>query len=163
MSEKKILILGVGNLLMCDEGFGVHAVNLLQQDYIWPENVRLMDGGTLGMLLMPDIQDCDKLIVLDAVLCDQPSGTFCILEGDDLRKSLGFRDSTHQTDLVDILICCELSGKRPETLVYGMEPFDWKSLQDALTPEANALLPTFCQKVIDALRSQNISIKRRNI
>ena len=158
MKQENVLVLGVGNLLMRDEGFGVRAVEYLQRAYVWPEHVRLLDGGTMGMMLMPDMQDCDRLIVLDAVLCGLPSGTFCVLEGDDLRKSLGFKDSSHQTDLVDILICCELSGTRPETLVYGMEPFDWKTFQPELTPQAAARLPEFCEKVVADLQARGIAV-----
>ncbi|MGN0009126.1 MAG: HyaD/HybD family hydrogenase maturation endopeptidase [Desulfovibrionaceae bacterium] len=158
---ENVLILGVGNLLMRDEGFGVRAVELLEKDYLWPENVRLLEGGTMGMMLMPDMQDCHRLIVLDAVLCGQQPGTICVLEGENLRKSLGFRDSTHQTDLVDILICCELAGHRPETLVYGMEPFDWQSFIPELTPEARALLPEFCAKVVRDLRARGLDIRKK--
>ncbi|MDD2966886.1 MAG: HyaD/HybD family hydrogenase maturation endopeptidase [Desulfovibrionaceae bacterium] len=159
MTEKNILVLGVGNILMRDEGFGVRAVEVLQQRYRWPHNVRLLEGGTLGMLLTPEMQSCDMLIVLDAVLIDQPAGTIAVLSDENLRKSLGFRDSTHQTDLVDILIYCDLLGKRPEALVYGMQPFDWQSFIPELTEQAAALLPQFCAKVVHDLQERGLAIQ----
>ena len=80
--------MGVGNILLTDEGFGVRAVEYLQANYTWPENVRLEDGGTQGLLLMSTLMDCDTLVVLDVVLGPEKPGTIYMLEGEDLRKSL---------------------------------------------------------------------------
>ncbi|MDR1857542.1 MAG: HyaD/HybD family hydrogenase maturation endopeptidase [Desulfovibrio sp.] len=154
---RRTLILGVGNILLRDEGFGVRAVERLAREHLWPEGVRLLDGGTKGLLLMPDIMDCDLLVVLDVVLGPEAPGTFYRLEGEDLRRSLGFRDSMHQTDLQDTLIACDLAGHRPETIVLGMHPFDWTTLAAELTPEAEALLPAFCDKVLATLAALGIA------
>ena len=72
MAEPRVLVLGVGNILLSDEGFGVAAVKRLERDYTWPDNVRLLDGGTLGLFLMPEIMDADFLVVLDVVLGPGP-------------------------------------------------------------------------------------------
>jgi hydrogenase maturation protease len=156
-ANKKILILGVGNILLTDEGFGVRAVEYLQANYTWPACIRLLDGGTQGLMLMPEIQDCDLLIVLDIVLGGEAPGTVYLLEGEDLRKSLSFRDSMHQTDLLDTLITCELVGHKPDALVIGMEPFDCRTMGVELTPQAQARLPEFCRKTMDELARRGIS------
>lgn len=137
MSERKILILGVGNVLLADEGVGVHTVRRLEEEYDFPPQVRLMDGGTLGVSLMDYIQSCDYLIVVDAVRGGHAPGSVYRLEEEGLRKSLGLSDSMHQVDLVDTLIMCELAtGKRPDAVVFGMEPKDIP--MDALNPELSA-------------------------
>ena len=64
----RILIMGVGNVLLCDEGFGVRAVAYLEEQYDWPDNVQFLAGETGGIMLMPEIQSCDLLVVLDVVL-----------------------------------------------------------------------------------------------
>ncbi|MBQ4567813.1 MAG: HyaD/HybD family hydrogenase maturation endopeptidase [Desulfovibrio sp.] len=156
MNEKRILVLGVGNILLRDEGFGVRALEYLQEHYTWPENVRLMDGGTQGLMLMSELQECDMVIVLDVVLGPEAPGTIYLLEGEDLRKSLSFRDSMHQTDLVDTLISCELAGHRPEAVVIGLQPFDYKTMQVELTPQAQALLPEFCRKAVAEMERRGI-------
>ncbi|MDR2056340.1 MAG: HyaD/HybD family hydrogenase maturation endopeptidase [Desulfovibrio sp.] len=155
-NSQRILILGVGNILLTDEGFGVRAVEHLQERYLWPDHVRLLDGGTQGLMLMRDIQECDLLIVLDVVLGGGTPGTVYLLEGEDLRKSFSFRDSMHQTDLLDTLLTCELAGHRPRAVVFGMEPFDYKSTGVELTPEAGARLPEFCRKVVSELARRGI-------
>ncbi|MDE7242227.1 HyaD/HybD family hydrogenase maturation endopeptidase [Desulfovibrio sp.] len=161
MEKLRVLVLGVGNILLSDEGFGVAAVNRLMRDYDWPDNVRLLDGGTLGLFLMPDIMDADFLVVLDVVLGPGAPGTIYLLEGEDLRKSLSFRDSTHQTDLVDTLISCELAGGRPDAVIIGIQPGDWQTLSPALTPELEARLPEFCAKVAAELARRGITATPR--
>ncbi len=158
MSQKNVLLLGVGNILLTDEGFGVRAVEYLQSRYQWPASVRLMDGGTSGVLLMPQILECDLLVVLDIVLGTDPPGAVYLLEGETLRKSLSFRDSMHQTDLLDTLIMCDLAGHRPHALVFGLQPFDYKTMGIELTPQAQALVPEFCHKVVDELSRLGIAM-----
>ncbi len=162
--ETLILVLGVGNILYADEGLGVRAVQSLEQDYTFSDNVRLLDGGTQGYLLMDAMMSCDTLIVLDAVNMvshsEQQShirqniksaGTIHILKGEDLRQSMSFSDSLHQTDLVDTLVLCELAGKHPDTIVIGMEPADYTSQSLSLTAEAAAQMPEFCKTVLTAI------------
>ena len=130
---EKILILGVGNILFSDEGIGVRCLEWLREHTQIPQNVTLLDGGTLGVGLMDALLDCDRVYVLDAVLGGKEPGTVYRLTDDNLRKSLSFKDSLHQTDLVDTLIYCELLGHRPDGVVYGMEPQDYNSMQLGLS------------------------------
>ena len=153
MNKPRILLLGVGNILYTDEGLGVHAVRLLQEGWTFSDNVELMDGGTLGKLLMAPIMDCDELIVLDAVLGGEKPGSIYRLEDEGLRKSLGFRDSQHQVDLVDTLISCELIGNRPETVVIGMEPADWRTLATELTDCCREKMPKLIGHVLEEVEA----------
>lgn len=158
----RILIMGVGNILLCDEGFGVRAVAYLEENYDWPGNVQFLAGETGGIMLMPEIQSCDLLIVLDVVLGGEAPGTVYLLENDDLRKSLSFRDSMHQTDLLDTLATCELAGHRPEAIAFGLQPFDYQSMVMRLSPQAEAMLPTFCRKVVEELGRRGIGAVARS-
>lgn len=159
--EKKILIMGVGNTLLRDEGFGVRAVEKLRDEYEWPENVRLLDGATRGLLLLGDLMECDLAILMDTVLGGQKPGTCYLLRNEDLARSLSFKQSMHQNNLEDVLISCELVGKRPEVLLFGFEPFDCHSVGERLTPEAAAMLPEFCEKVLKKLKPLGIEPLKR--
>ena len=154
MPHPRILLLGVGNILYSDEGIGVHAVQYLEERYTFSENVTLMDGGVMGKLLMPPILECDRLIVMDAVLGDHAPGTMYRLEDDALRKSLGFRDSQHQVDLEDVLVSCNMLGNRPQAVVIGMEPADYTTMHMELTPACKEKLPTFIEHALNELRAQ---------
>ena len=153
---EQVLVLGVGNILFSDEGIGVRTVEHLQRCAVLPENVTLRDGGTLGIRLMDAIMGSDLLIVVDAVLGGGEPGTLYRLEGEGLRESMSFRDSMHQTDLVDTLIYCDLAGHRPDAVVIGMEPADYHTMAMALTPHCQERLPELAEKVLDELRSRGV-------
>jgi hydrogenase maturation protease len=152
-NEKRILVLGVGNVLYTDEGIGVRAVEQLQVEYEFSENVTVMDGGTLGTRLMGPIMESDYLIVCDAVLGDGPPGSIYRLTGDDLRQSLAFKNSMHDTDLVDTLIYCELAGNRPDAVIIGMEPEDYQTMATDLSAAADANLPQMLLHVLAEVES----------
>lgn len=151
MTDKRILVLGVGNILFTDEGIGVRCIEQMQEKFSFSGNVTLMDGGTLGTRLMGPILESDYLIVCDAVLCDDKPGSVYRLMGDDLRKSLAFRDSMHQTDLVDTLGMCELVGNRPEAIVIGMEPADYQTMALELSETAQNAMPVMIESVVQEI------------
>jgi len=153
MADKRILVLGVGNILFTDEGIGVRCIERMQQDFTFSDNVTLMDGGTLGTKLMGPILESDYLIVCDAVLCGDAPGSVYRLMGEDLRKSLAFRDSMHQNDLVDTLGMCELVGNRPEAIVIGMEPADYHTMALELSETADRSMPVMIESVVREILS----------
>lgn len=151
-----VLVLGVGNILFGDEGLGVRTAEYLQQHACLPDCVDVVDGGTLGMRLMDAIMACDLLVVLDAVVGGGVPGSLYRLEGSDLRRGLSSRCSLHQTDLVDTLLCCELLGHRPETVILGMEPESWKTMCTWLSPRVTAAVPGLAGAVLDLLEQRGI-------
>lgn len=158
--EKRVLILGVGNTLLGDEGFGVHAMRHLESHYRWPDNVKFVDGGTLGLLLLAELLECDLAIILDVARGGQEPGTFYQLDAAELDPALSFRQSMHQTSLGDTLISCDLAGHRPDAIIYAMEPYDIQSVQSGLTEASQAKLPQFCEKVIGELAKMGIEAKK---
>ncbi|MGE4263247.1 MAG: HyaD/HybD family hydrogenase maturation endopeptidase [Desulfovibrio sp.] len=159
----RILVLGVGNILFTDEGIGVRAVDELIRLYDFSDNVTLMDGGTLGTRLMDPIMNCDQLIVIDAVLGDGPAGSIYRLTGDDLRKSLAFKDSMHQTDLVDTLIMCEIVGTRPEAVIIGMEPHDYHTMALELSPAAKERQEALMGFVLEEVKNLGGSFSKKAV
>lgn len=158
---ERILILGVGNILFTDEGIGVRAVEWLQEHYVFPENVTLTDGGTMGIGLMDALLQTDRVYVLDAVLGDEKPGSVYRLTDNDLRKSMSFRDSLHQTDLVDTLIYCDILGHRPEGVVFGMEPSDYQTMQLELSPVCREALADLARTLVDELRGLGMDIREK--
>jgi len=150
-SEKRILVLGVGNILYTDEGFGVRVAEELIQKYEFSSNVEVLDGGTLGLKLMGPIMESDVLIIVDIVLNEGRPGDLFRLLGDDLSKACAFKNSMHQTDLLDTLAQCSLVGHVPdEVVLLGVEPFNYQDLSAALSPDLEARLP----EVVDAVLAE---------
>ena len=95
-NEKRILVLGVGNILYTDEGFGVRVAEDLDQKYEFSPNVDVLDGGTLGLRLMGPIMESDYLIIVDIVLNEGKPGDMFRLLGENLSKACAFTNSMHQ-------------------------------------------------------------------
>jgi len=148
-TDKKILILGVGNVLYTDEGFGVRVAEELDQKFQFSSNVDILDGGTLGLRLMGPIMEADYLIIVDIVLNEgQPGDVFRLL-GENLSKACAFTNSMHQTDLLDTLSRCSLIGSVPDDVIlYGIEPVNYKDMSSALTPELEAKMPEVMELVL---------------
>ena len=138
MHQKQILVLGVGNILLRDEGIGVRIVEKLQQDFTFSPNVRLLDGGTLGLRLLEPITDADVLIVVDAIISGQPPGTLERLPLADLRKRISIKNSLHQLDLLETLAHAEFLESLPETTIIGIEPEDTCTLSLELSDTIRA-------------------------
>jgi hydrogenase maturation protease len=118
-----VLLLGMGNILLEDEGLGIRALEVLQRDYAFPPGVELLDGGTTGMGLLDDIGGRDHLLVLDAVQTGEPPGTLVVMRGSDVPVYFGIRVTPHQLGLADVLATLELSGEQPGSVtVLGLVP-----------------------------------------
>lgn len=156
MKNQRVTILGVGNMLLTDEGFGVHVVQRLGRQYRFPENVSLVDGNVLGLSLLETISDSEYLIVVDAVKNSGEPGTFYCLKGDDIPKRVIAKNSLHQVDLLEVLTFCRLWDHLPETVIFGVEPKDIDTLNDELSPEVFSRIEETIQKVLRELDRMGI-------
>jgi hydrogenase maturation protease len=110
---KNFLVLGLGNLLMNDDGAGLQAIYALQERYPDRENFQIVDGGTLGLDLLGHVAWADKLLLLDAININEAPGTVALIAGEDINPILTQRVSPHQVGLKDLLEAAELIGDRP--------------------------------------------------
>lgn len=118
-----VLVLGMGNILLTDEGLGVRALEAFRARYEVPENVELLDGGTTGMGLLDDIGGRTHLLVLDAMQTGAPPGTLAVLRGEEVPVYFGRRGTPHQLGLSDVLATLELAGEKPaHVTVLGIVP-----------------------------------------
>ncbi len=147
-----VLVLGLGNLLLRDEGLGVRAVERLQKAYRFPPQVRLLDGGTLGLELLPYLEEAERVLVLDAVAAEGPPGTLVRLDGGDLPGFLARKVSPHQVGLSDLLAVARLRGTLPEEVVLlGMVPARLDAGLE-LSPPVEAALPQLVEAALAELR-----------
>ena len=119
----RVLVLGVGNPLMTDDGFGLALLDHLRRSRDWPADVTLMDGGTWGMNLLPAIEDADALLILDAIDAGLAPGALVMLARDELPRYVAQKLSPHQVDLRDVLALAELRGRLPSyAAALGVQP-----------------------------------------
>jgi len=158
MSEKRILILGIGNLLWADEGFGVRCVELLNERYRFPDHVRLLDGGTQGLYLVPHVQEADVLLVFDAVDYGLEPGTLKVVEDGDVPKFMGAKQmSLHQTGFQEVLAMAEFTGSCPAQMrLIGVQPKTLEDFGGSLTPLVKARLEPALEIALDYLASLGV-------
>jgi hydrogenase maturation protease len=135
----RILIMGVGNVLMGDEGVGVHAVRLLERR-AWPVGVSLLDGGTGGFHLLSHVGGCDLLVMIDATLDGRPPGTVSVIEpryASDFPKAL----SAHDIGLKDLVDSAAILGMLPKVLLVTVSVAALQPMQMTMSQEVEASLP----------------------
>jgi hydrogenase maturation protease len=153
ISPFKIVVLGVGNLLLSDEGFGVHVANRMMSMDL-PSNVSIVEGGTDGFKLLSVITEADKLIVVDAIKGGSKPGTIYRFNVDEVKDvPKGFKTSVHQVGILEVIDLSSLIGKKPETVVIGVEP---KSLQMGmeLSSEIEMVIPRVIELVLEEINRQ---------
>ena len=141
----KTLILGVGNLLLKDEGIGIHAIRALENE-ILPPDVGLMDGGTGGLHLISWLQGYDRIIMIDATLDDNPPGTIRLIQP---RYASDFPPlmSAHEIGLRDMIEAMSLTGNLPEIRLIVISAADISEVGTDLSPEIQAAIPEIVQLV----------------
>ncbi|MFO8048076.1 MAG: HyaD/HybD family hydrogenase maturation endopeptidase [Desulfosudaceae bacterium] len=155
MADPHIMIMGVGSILMTDEGFGVRLVEALEDRYDFPDNVSLVDGGVLGLNLLGVIAEADHLIVIDAVRNGGQPGDLYRLTGEAIPERVRAKNSLHQIDFLETLTLCQAIGDVPETIVLGVEPADIDSLSLELTPVISGRIDSVIEMVLAELNRLN--------
>ena len=150
-SAPNVVILGVGNVLMSDEGVGVHTVTALEHGWDFPEGVRCVDGGTSTNELLGDLEDLDHLIVIDAVAAGLEPGGMVRLEGAAVPAAFTTKLSPHQVGIADLLATLTFMGRAPKhVLLLGVEP-KRLTLDLELSSTVAARVPQLCAQVVEEL------------
>jgi len=148
----KILVLGIGNILLKDDGAGVHALDQLAGHYEFSDNVTLMDGGTSGLKLVDAIMAADRLVVFDAVQAGSQPGTVHRLTPEDLQNTLVCKGSLHDMGILEALNCAGLLGRRPISVIIGIEPENLTDWSTTLSEAVKAGLDSMMQAALAEIR-----------
>jgi hydrogenase maturation protease len=134
-ASNRILVLGIGNILWADEGFGVRAVEEFHRRYAVPDNVTILDGGTQGLYLVNYIEEADRLIVFDAIDYGLEPGQLKLVRDEEVPRFTGAKKmSLHQTGFQEVLSAADLLGRRPRQLaLIGCQPLDLEDWGGPLT------------------------------
>lgn len=152
--NRDVLILGIGNLLWADEGFGVRCVEALAEAWELPPQVLVMDGGTQGLYLLPYVQGAKRLIVFDAIDYGLPPGTMKRVENDQVPRFMGAKKmSLHQTGFQEVIAAAEFTGQCPaEMLLIGVQPEELEDYGGSLRPIVKARVPEAVAQAVAQLR-----------
>ncbi|RQO56477.1 HyaD/HybD family hydrogenase maturation endopeptidase [Paucibacter sp. KBW04] len=142
-----ICVLGIGNVLWADEGFGVRCIEALQARYEFAPHVQLIDGGTQGLYLIQHVQEADSLLIFDAIDYGLAPGTLKLVEGDEVPRFMGAKKmSLHQTGFQEVLMLAQLTERFPRRiLLVGCQP-------EYLEDYGGSLRPIVKEAMEEALR-----------
>jgi hydrogenase maturation protease len=160
-----VLILGIGNILWADEGFGVRAVEAFHRLYDLPDDVVLLDGGTQGLYLVNYVQEADDLLVFDAIDYGLPPGTLKIVRDDEVPKFTGAKKmSLHQTGFQEVLSAADLLGGYPGRLtLIGCQPVDLEDWGGPLTGPVRAAIAPAVEAAVAVLAAWGIAVRPRPV
>lgn len=143
----KTIVIGLGNILLRDEGVGVHAVNALRERYTFTPEVEVVDGGTLGLDLLHFFEGRDRVLIVDAVDFQKDAGHIASIDDGDIPSTLFAKLSVHHIGLSDVLFASKLMGFTPSKIrLIGIQP---QSLEVGL--DLSECIRSKIQQVIDAI------------
>jgi hydrogenase maturation protease len=157
-----IVILGAGNLLLGDEGFGVHFIRYLEEKYLFPPEIELVDAGTLGLMVTHKAEGADRLYLVDTVQSEGVPGTCRRFSKEDiLLGALPIKLSPHQAGVQEMLLVSQLRGRCPEQIfLLGVLPVSVEPGTE-LSPELKKRLPEIADGLVSELGALGLSVSRR--
>lgn len=163
MNDRQITLLGLGNLLWADEGFGVRAAETLYARYDLPDHVEVVDGGTQGLLLLPWVEQADCLILFDAIDFGLAPGTLHLCRDDAVPTYLTAKKmSLHQTGFSEVLALADLQGHLPrEIVLIGVQPVELEDYGGSLTPAVRAQIEPAVAAAARQLAAWGVELRPR--
>lgn len=157
------LVLGIGNLLWADEGFGVRCVEALNARCVFPDSVRVMDGGTQGLFLLPWVRSAERLLIFDAIDFGLEPATLKLITGDDVPRYMGAKKvSMHQAGFQEVLATASLSGGLPARIaLIGVQPQLLDDYGGSLTPAVRDTLGPAVNHGVSVLAGWGIAARER--
>jgi hydrogenase maturation protease len=156
IKEPTVTIMGLGNILMMDEGVGVHTVKVFQERYAVPDYVEIIDGGAAGLDLLPFIDGREKLLMIDAVNFDREPGYIDILENEAIPAKFSTKTSLHHLGLLDVLSIVKLSDTSPkEICIIGIQPRSMELGLD-MSPEIWDKVNELVERMVSKLQEWNV-------
>ena len=156
-----IMILGIGCVLLRDEGFGVKVIHEIDRRYEFPENVEIVDGGVLGVNLLGFMSRADRLIVVDAIRNKGKPGDLYRLTGEAIPERIRAKNSLHQVDFLEALTLCNALDKVPETVIIGVEPEDIETCDIEMTPTIRSQVDPVIDMVLADLDRSGIIYRKK--
>ncbi len=155
-----ILIVGVGNILFSDEGLGVRALEYLEKHYHIPEELTLLDGGTMGLTLVDCLADARKVIIVDAIRGGNPPGFVYSLEFKDVPSHIKPLFSLHQLGVNELVGVSKLLHKELDIVLAGMEPMEL-SPSTELSAVVRLRMPLLAEAIKKEVRKSGVRMRKR--
>lgn len=149
---KKVAVIGVGNILLKDEGIGIYAAKYIAENFLFLPPVNIIDGGTLGFKLIGYFQSYDKVIIMDTISTDDVAGSIYDIPSKVLMGMGKYRRTAHEVEVVEMLEICSTAETMAEVNVIGIVPEDIRSVEINLTDELKKHFHAFVRTAVNQLK-----------
>jgi len=163
--QKKVGILGIGNLLLADESFGIHVVEYLESNYTFPDSVTIMDGGTAGIYMAPFLEAHDPVFVVDVVKLNgaEPGSLYTFSAEDAKDGSMQTSMSPHQLGILEILDICKLRDREPEVVEFFCVVPESMETSLEMSEKVAPQVEKISAKLIQRLQKIGCDIKKKEL
>ena len=149
--QNKNIVIGIGNLLFCDDGVGIIAIKYLRENFEFTPELELLDGGTLGFNLAEYFLEYDNVLIVDTISLDDKAGEIYKIPSDELLGRRSYKNTAHEVEVLQILEACELYDKKAIVTILGIVPKDIISvkigLSDVLKNKFDILIRTLIEEI----------------
>jgi hydrogenase maturation protease len=156
----KNIVIGVGNLLFCDDGIGIIAVSYLNKNFSFSPGLEILDGGTLGFNLIEYFVDYDNVLIIDTVSMNDEAGSIYKIPSEELLGGNGYKNTAHEVEVLQMLEACELYDSKSNITIIGTVPQDIDSMKIGLSKTLQEKFGALIDNVIDALEQLDVKVTR---
>ena len=161
--DKRIAVVGAGNVMFNDEGVGIYAVRYLQENFIFPDSVDLVDGGVLGFKLMVYYQEYEHCIILDTItMADDTPASIYNIPSEELLGLGSYKQTAHEVEIVEMLEICSLLEKFADTRIIGIVPKDIECVTTNLSQELKDEFENFVNVALSELKKLGVEYQKRD-
>jgi len=150
--QNKSIVIGIGNLLFCDDGIGVIAIEYLKRNYKFEPKLELLDGGTLGFNLAEYFLEYENVFIIDTISTNGEVGDIYKILSDELLGGGSYKSTAHEVEVIQMLEACELYDKKAKVTIFGIVPKDVKSMKIGLSDILKNKFDILIQSIINELK-----------
>lgn len=158
----KNVLIGIGNLLFCDDGVGVIAASYLNRNFSYEPALEIVDGGTLGLALIEYFIEYDNVLIVDTISLDVESGVIYKIPSSELLGSNSYKKTAHEVEVVQMLETSQLYDSKAKITIIGIVPQDIKTIKIGLSDSLKLKFDMLIETVIESIEDLNINVTRKN-
>jgi len=159
----KNIVIGIGNILFCDDGVGVFASKYLNENFSFKPELEIIDGGTLGFNLAEYFLNYDNVFIVDTVSIDDEAGEVYKIPSDELLGTTKYKNTAHEVEVVQMLEASELHDKKAHVTVFGVVPKDINTVHIGLSKDLESKFDLLIGSLVKNIEELGVEVTRKSV
>jgi len=162
--QNKNIVIGIGNLLFCDDGIGVIAIKYMNENFEFTPELELLDGGTLGFNLAEYFLEYDNVFIIDTISINDKAGEIYKIPSQELLGSGAYKSTAHEVEVIQMLEACELEDKKAKVTIFAIVPEDIQSVKIGLSDILKSKFDILIKTIINEFETLKFKVlKKENV